>query len=81
MQPRVRTNAAPICLRLCGLDAQATYRVDDFRFSCQKDAVGIRHVEDMTGATFTGAQLMYAGLALPRLLGDCPALLIHFVRV
>ena len=81
VQPRVRSNAAPICLRLCGLDGQATYRVDDFRVSCHKDTVWNRRVNDMTGATFTGAQLMYAGLALPRLLGDCPALLIHFVRV
>lgn len=81
VQPRVRSNAAPICLRLCGLNAQATYRVDDFRVSCHKDTVWNRRIDDMTGLTFTGAQLMYAGLALPRLLGDCPALLIHFVRV
>ena len=81
MQPRVRSNAAPICQRLRGLDEQAMYRVDDFRVSCQKDTVWNRRVNDMTGMTFTGAQLMYAGLALPRLLGDCPALLIHFVRV
>ena len=80
VQPRVRTNAPPTILRLFGLEESARYLVDDFRYTSQKDEVGIRRVEDMTGAVFTGAQLMYAGLALPRLLGDCPALLLHLVR-
>ncbi|MBQ8618035.1 MAG: alpha-galactosidase [Clostridia bacterium] len=80
VQPRVRANPAPIRLRLFGLEENAVYRVDDFRCSYPKDNPWGLHIDGVIGSTFTGAQLMHAGLALPRMLGDCPAMLLHFVR-
>lgn len=80
VQPRVRTNAAPVRMRLCGLEEQALYRVEACRMTGMKDLAWGTQSASLQGCTFTGAQLMYAGVALPRLHGDCPGLLLHFVR-
>lgn len=79
-RPHVRANCAPVRLRLFGLEENAVYRLDDFRCSYPKNKANGPETDCMTGRTFTGAQLMYAGFVLPRLSGDCPAMLVHFVR-
>ncbi|MBQ7004344.1 MAG: alpha-galactosidase [Oscillospiraceae bacterium] len=81
VQPRVRTNAAPICMRLCGLDEQARYCVKSCRLTGMRKLAWGAESASLEDCVFTGAQLMYAGLALPRLHGDCPGIMLHVVRV
>lgn len=80
VRPHVRANCAPVCLRLFGLEENAVYRIDDVRCSDPKYNAWAFGGNGMMGRTFTGAQLMYAGLTLPGMTGDCPAMLVHVVR-
>lgn len=79
-RPHVRANCAPVRLRLSRLEENAVYRIDDVRCSYSEDNLYRLRIDGMIGSTFTGAQLMYAGLVLPGMIGDCPAMLVHFVR-
>ena len=80
VQPRTRANAQPVLMRLRGLDKDARYRLGSLRVSGMKDRFWDRYELNEEGCVFTGAQLMYAGLALPRLHGDCPGMMVHLVR-
>ena len=80
VQPHTRANAQPVAIRLRGLDRDARYRLGSLRAAGTKDRFWDRYELNEAGCVFTGAQLMYAGLALPRLHGDCPGMMVHLVR-
>ena len=81
VQPRVHGNVAPICLKLAGLDPDALYRVESYDvYGCTRRAPFDRSGVPV-GSVFAGSQLMYAGIAMQRLFGDCPSIQMHLVRV
>lgn len=68
-----RANMPGAHIALCGLSSGAVYRVDELVCdSAQRDA--------LEGARFSGSFLMYAGLTLPVMYGDYPALQMHITR-
>lgn len=76
----VRANCATVCLRLLRLEENTMFRIDDFRCSYPNNNPYGLGIDGVVGRTFTGAQMMYAGLVLPKMVGDCPAVQMHFVR-
>lgn len=78
-----RAGAPFIHLRLRGLAPDAVYRVDKAIYTgCQ--ATPNPHEESsavsLEGKCFSGSFLLYAGLVLPKLLGDHPAVQLHLSR-
>ena len=79
--PRANPRSAHVCLR--GLDPNACYRVDELVFAARSDVADARHeggTAVLTRGNFSGSFLMHAGVALPHLFGDYPAVQIHFVQ-
>ena len=80
--PRANPRSAHVCLR--GLDPDACYRVDELVFAARSDVADARHeggTAVLTRGNFSGSFLMHAGVALPHLFGDYPAVQLHFVQV
>ena len=80
--PRANPRSAHVCLR--GLDPNACYRVDELVFAARSDVADARHeggTAALTRGNFSGSFLMHAGVALPHLFGDYPAVQLHFVQV
>lgn len=77
--PRANPRCAHVCLR--GLDPDARYRVDELVFAgCSGMGAPLRQraAGVLQNGTFSGSFLMRAGVTLPQLFGDCPAVQIHF---
>ena len=72
-----RANARPLHLRLKGLDPAACYRVTAREFHGAALPDGVADLPE----SLSGAALMYAGLTLPRMLGDWPSVQIHLQRI
>ena len=78
-----RAGAAFPHLRLRGLMSSALYQLDEVVYTgCQDtpDAHGKPGPISLQGMTLSGSFLMYAGLVLPKLFGDYPAVQIHLTR-
>lgn len=72
-----RANARPLHLRLKGLDPGALYRVERLDFF---DAFLPEKPEPLP-ETYSGAALLYAGLTLPRMMGDYPSVQLRLRKV
>ncbi len=72
-----RANARPLHLRLKGLDPAARYRVERLDFF---DAF-LPEKPEPQPECYTGAALLYAGLTLPRMMGDYPSVQLRLRRV
>ena len=65
-----RANASPSHIALKGLDPEGCYRIEDYRvYGNRSVPFGLANL-DLTGQTYSGAALMYAGITLPQLMGD-----------
>ncbi len=71
-----RANARPLHLRLKGLDPTASYRLERVDFTEAYLPEGRQEYPRL----WSGAALMYAGLSLPRMMGDYPGVQIHLKR-
>ena len=71
-----RANAKPLHLRLKGLDPAARYRIARREIF---DAF-LPEGEWEPPACWSGAALLYAGLTLPRMMGDYPSLRLHLKK-
>ncbi len=71
-----RANPRPLHLRLKGLDPAAAYRLRRVEYL---DACLPEPGEELP-RLWSGAALLYAGLTLPRLMGDYPAVVIHLIK-
>ncbi len=75
-----QANPRPIHLRLRGLRPDASYRVDELVFAGCSGAAEARRESGaaaLSGGVFSGSLLMNAGLTLPQLFGDYPAVQLH----
>ena len=72
-----RANPRPLHLRLKGLDPAACYRVERLEFA---DAFLPEPPEELP-ELFSGAALLYAGLTLPRMMGDYPGVQLQLRKV
>ncbi len=71
-----RANARPLHLRLKGLDPAAVYRVealDFFDASLPEEPAPLPR-------ELSGSALLYAGLTLPRMMGDYPSVQLHLKK-
>ena len=76
-----RANASPSHIALKGLDPEGCYRIEDYRvYGNRSVPFGLANL-DLTGQTYSGAALMYAGITLPQLMGDYPSVQLHLVRI
>ena len=73
---RPRANAAPLHLRLKGLDPEGSYAVENYDVF---DAFLPEPAEEQP-EEYSGAALMYAGLTLPRMMGDYPSVQIYLKK-
>ena len=73
---RPRANAKPLHLRLKGLDPEGRYRMENYDVF---DAFLPEPAEEQPGE-YSGAALMYAGLTLPRMMGDYPSVQIYLKK-
>ncbi len=73
---RPRANAKPLHLRLKGLDPAARYRIAEREIF---DAF-LPEGEWELPESWSGAALLYAGLTLPRMMGDYPSLRLHLKK-
>ena len=71
-----RANARPLHLRLKGLDPEASYRLErlDILEAWLPDG------EPELPRLWSGAALLYAGISLPRMMGDYPCAQIHLKK-
>ena len=79
-----RANPRSAHVRLRGLDPDACYRVDELVFAAGSNVADARNEGGMAAlpqGKFSGSFLMHAGVALPHLFGDYPAVQLHFVQV
>ena len=72
-----RANPRPLHLRLKGLDPAARYRVERLDLF---DAFLPEKPEPLP-EIYTGAALLYAGLTLPRMMGDYPSVQLRLRKV
>lgn len=79
--PHPRANATPIHLSLKGLEAVGCYRIAEQRIlgNCSMP-FGVEGT-NLTGRTYSGAALMYAGITLPQLFGDYPSAQLYIERI
>ncbi len=75
-----RANPKPLHLPLKGLIEDAFYRIADCRMHCRQGEHSETVDVDLTGRSYSGAALMYAGLTLPQLYGDSPSIQLHLIR-
>ena len=71
-----RANPCPLHLRLKGLDPEGSYAVENYDVF---DAFLPEPAEEQPGE-YSGAALMYAGLTLPRMMGDYPSVQIYLKK-
>ena len=71
-----RANPRPLHLRLKGLDPAARYRLEGL----ETFAAYLPEPPEPLPEIFSGAALLYAGLTLPRMMGDYPCVQIHLKR-
>lgn len=78
--PRANGHGAHVKLR--GLVPEATYRLSELVFEGCVQVPETAHLGDtaLKDRRFTGAGLMYAGITLPPLFGDCPSAQLLFTR-
>ena len=72
-----RANPRPLHLRLKGLDPAARYRLERLEVF----EAYLPEPPEPLPEVFSGAALLYAGLTLPRMMGDYPGVQIHLKRV
>ena len=72
-----RANPRPLHLRLRGLDPETCYRLEQVEIF---DAA-MSEPYAAQGRICTGAALLYGGLTLPRLYGDCPSVQVLLQKV
>lgn len=66
-------NPRPLWLRIKGIDPARRYRLEERVFFGCARAPAADEVRE-----FTGGELLYGGMTLPQLFGDCPGALLHF---
>ena len=79
-----QANARPLHLRLRDVAPDALYQIDEvFVCGCGQaaDAQRATGPRALQGQAFSGSFLRYAGLTLPALYGDYPAVQLHLTRV
>ena len=79
-----QANARPLHLRLRDVAPDALYQIDEvFVCGCGQaaDAQCATGPRALQGQAFSGSFLRYAGLTLPALYGDYPAVQLHLTRV
>ena len=72
-----RANARPLHIRLKGLDPSSVYRVESLELA---DAFLPEPPEPLP-ERYSGAALLYAGLTLPRMMGDYPRVQLHIKKM
>lgn len=79
-----RSNAGFLHLQLRGPEPDALYQLDEAVFvGCQvsSDAQKECGLSELDGSVYSGSFLMYAGITLPKMFGDYPAVQLHLTRV